>query len=135
MRVEETWGPGSGPRPARKAVESEDRGEDGAAGSEDPVGAGAVPPASLVAFTRAPRFPPNFFSDRISNAQRLANGNTLINEGNFGRFFDVTRAGEVIWEYLNPYFGPQSVSATAQQNSVFRVYRYTEEEVATARMA
>ena len=32
----------------------------------------------------------NFFSPRISNAQRLPNGNTLINEGWFGRFFEVT---------------------------------------------
>jgi len=80
-------------------------------------------------------FPPNFFSDRISNAQRLPNGNTLINEGIFGRFFEVTPNGEVVWEYVNPYFGPQRLPAGAQQNSVFRVYRYTEEEIATARMA
>ena len=80
-------------------------------------------------------FPPNFFSDRISNAQRLPNGNTLINEGMFGRFFEVTPAGEVVWEYVNPYFGPPTVPAGAQQNSVFRVYRYTEQEIAQARMA
>src|SRR5215471_16408348 len=35
-------------------------------------------------------FPPSFYSDRISNAQRLPNGNTLIKEGQFGRFFEVT---------------------------------------------
>ena len=34
--------------------------------------------------------PSNFFSPRISNVQRLPNGNTLINEGYFGRFFEVT---------------------------------------------
>jgi hypothetical protein len=80
-------------------------------------------------------FPPNFFSDRISNAQRLPNGNTLINEGMFGRFFEVTAAGEVVWEYVNPYFGPQGVSAGAQQNQVFRVYRYSEEEIEKAGIA
>jgi hypothetical protein len=41
-------------------------------------------------------FPPSFYSDRISNAQRLLNDNTLINEGQFGRFFEVTPAGEVV---------------------------------------
>jgi hypothetical protein len=46
----------------------------------------------------------NFFSPRISNAQRLPNGNTLINEGWFGRFFEVTATGDVVWEYVNPYF-------------------------------
>ena len=76
-----------------------------------------------------------FYSDRISNAQRLPNGNTLINEGMFGRFFEVTPAGEVLWEYVNPYFGPASRPAQTQTNSVFRVYRYTREDIARARKA
>jgi hypothetical protein len=79
-------------------------------------------------------FPPSFYSDRISNAQRLPNGNTLINEGQFGRFFEVTPAGEVEWEYVNPYFGPGTAVAAKQMNNVFRVYRCTEQEVARARM-
>ncbi len=77
----------------------------------------------------------NFYSSRISNAQRLPNGNTLINEGLFGRFFEVTPAGEVVWEYVNPYFGPANRPPQSQSNSVFRVYRYTPEEVARARKA
>jgi len=75
----------------------------------------------------------NFYSPRISNAQRLPNGNTLINEGFFGRFFEVTSAGEVVWEYVNPYFGPMNEAPEAQTNNVFRVYRYTEEEIDRAR--
>jgi hypothetical protein len=47
--------------------------------------------------------PSNFFSPRIWNAQRLPNGSTLINEGYFGRFFEVTADGDVVWEYVNPY--------------------------------
>jgi arylsulfotransferase ASST len=77
--------------------------------------------------------PFNFYSPRISNAQRLPNGNTLINEGVFGRFFEVTSAGDVVWEYVNPHFGPPSAAVKAQQNGVFRVYRYSEEEIARAR--
>ena len=49
-----------------------------------------------------------FFSGRISNAQRLPNGNTRINEGLYGWFFEVTANGEV-WEYVNPFFGPATV--------------------------
>lgn len=75
----------------------------------------------------------NFYSPRISNAQRLPNGNTLINEGFFGRFFEVSPAGEVVWEYVNPYFGPANETPKAQRNYVFRVYRYTEEEIERAR--
>jgi len=74
-----------------------------------------------------------FYSDRISNAQRLPNGNTLINEGMFGRFFEVTLAGEVVWEYVNPYFVPAGRPAQNQSNSVFRAYRYTQEEIERAR--
>jgi hypothetical protein len=74
----------------------------------------------------------NFFSPRISNAQRLPNGNALINEGSFGRFFEVTPEGDVIWEYVNPYFvGPPK----AQHNRVARAYRYAAEEIARAREA
>jgi hypothetical protein len=75
----------------------------------------------------------NFYSSRISNAQRLPNGNTLINEGLFGRFFEVTPHSEVVWEYVNPYFVPASRPAPAQTNSVFRAYRYTEKEIMRAR--
>ena len=74
-----------------------------------------------------------FFSSRISNAQRLANGNTLINEGLYGRFFEVTTEGEVVWEYVNPHFGPATTAAKGQTNNVFRVYRYGAEMIAKAR--
>ncbi len=72
----------------------------------------------------------NFFSPRISNAQRLPNGNTLICEGDFGRLFEVTVGGEIVWEYVNPYFGGPP---TAQNNRIFRAYRYSAEEIARAR--
>jgi hypothetical protein len=74
----------------------------------------------------------NFYSPRISNAQRLPNGNTLINEGSFGRFFEVTPEGDVVWEHVNPYFvGPPK----AQHNRVARAYRYTDEEITKAQRA
>jgi hypothetical protein len=78
---------------------------------------------------RASLWGPNF-----GNAQRLPNGNTLINEALFGRFFEVTADGDTVWEYVNPYFGPGTASPAAQTNSVFRAYRYTAEEVNQARV-
>lgn len=74
----------------------------------------------------------DFFSPRISNAQRLPNGNTLICEGDFGRIFEVTADRQVVWEYVNPYFGGP---ANAQNNRVFRAYRYSEEMIAMSRKA
>jgi hypothetical protein len=73
-----------------------------------------------------------FFSSRISNAQRLPNGNTLINEGLYGRFFEVTTEGDVVWEYVNPHFGPESDAPRGQTNNVFRAYRYSSELIAAA---
>jgi hypothetical protein len=35
----------------------------------------------------------------------MHNGNTFINEGPKGRFFEVTPDGEIVWEYLNQYRG------------------------------
>jgi len=76
----------------------------------------------------------SFYSPRISNAQRLPNGNTLICEGFFGRLFEVTREGDTVWEYVNPYFGG-SPQPQEQTNQVFRAYRYTAAEIARAQAA
>jgi hypothetical protein len=72
------------------------------------------------------------FSSRISNAPRLPNGNTLINEGLDGRFFQVAADGDVVWEYVNPNFGPTSAPPKDQTNNVFRAYRYSAGEIAAA---
>ena len=45
---------------------------------------------------------PGFFSSFVSGAQRLANGNTLVCEGQFRRLFEVDPAGNLVWEYSDP---------------------------------
>ena len=62
-----------------------------------------------------------FFSTGISGAQRLPNGNTLICEGVHGRLFEVTEGGEVVWEYINPFFAE---GRYGRSNGTFRAYRY-----------
>ena len=61
-----------------------------------------------------------FASHYISSAQRLPNGNTLIDEGADGRLFEVTAQKEIVWEYVNPYFGTEEGART---NRVFRAQR------------
>jgi len=64
----------------------------------------------------------SFFSSYISSARRLPNGNTLIDEGMTGRFFQVTAKGEIVWEYVSPYFSqpnPKDEFPTSS-NTVFR---------------
>ena len=77
----------------------------------------------------------DFFSPFISNAQRLANGNTLVCEGNFGRLFEVTFQGNLVWEFVNPYFGDPAGHGGGQvpTNSVFRAFRYSEEQIERAK--
>jgi uncharacterized protein (UPF0248 family) len=79
----------------------------------------------------------NFFSPRMGNAQRLLNGNTLITEASFGRLFEVTTDGEIVWEYVNPFFGKPLFGGppTSESNQVFRAIRYSAEEIARARGA
>jgi hypothetical protein len=69
---------------------------------------------------------PDFFSPNISGAQRLPNGNTLICEGNSGHLFEVTSAGETVWEYVTAYnqFGAIVQGNNPFGNSTFRAYRY-----------
>ncbi|CAN5672845.1 aryl-sulfate sulfotransferase [soil metagenome] len=47
----------------------------------------------------------SFWGSFVSGAHRMSNGNTFINEGPKARFFEVTREGKIVWEYLNPYRG------------------------------
>jgi outer membrane protein assembly factor BamB len=84
--------------------------------------------------------PMAFFSAFMGGAQRLQNGNTLITEAMFGRMFEVTMAGEVVWEYVNPHFANYSgftdggeelgtVGFDYMANAVFRSYKYTPEQI------
>jgi hypothetical protein len=64
----------------------------------------------------------DFYSSFISSARRLPNGNTLIDEGMNGRIFQVTPQGEIVWEYVSPYFAnaPLGGSQVIRTNWVFR---------------
>ena len=44
-----------------------------------------------------------FYTHTCGSNQRLPNGNTLIIESDNGRAFEVTPAGKIVWEYVNPY--------------------------------
>jgi Arylsulfotransferase (ASST) len=63
----------------------------------------------------------SFYSSFISSARRLPNGNTLIDEGMNGRFFQVTPRGEIVWEYISPYFAPSPLGGkSVLSNFVYR---------------
>ena len=69
-----------------------------------------------------------FFSHIGSSAQRLPNGNTFICSDTEGHFFEVTAAGELAWEYINPVTREGALKVLPDclpmTNSVFRAFRY-----------
>lgn len=68
------------------------------------------------------------FSHFGSSAQRLSNGNTLICATTQGYMVEVTSAGQVVWEYINPVTHDGIVTtigdALPMTNAVARAYRY-----------
>ena len=77
----------------------------------------------------------SFYSNYISGAERLPNGNTLICEGSAGRFFEVTPRSEIVWEYINPFpvFGRRTGREKAENsNASFRCHRYGADHPALA---
>ena len=77
--------------------------------------------------------PQSFYSALLAGAERLPNGNTLICESMKGRVFEVTPEGEIVWQYINPFYAPHrsrgkvSIIGWRYSNAVFRAYRYSAE--------
>ena len=67
--------------------------------------------------------PETFYTYEKGSAQRLPNGNTLICEGDKGKAFEVTREGEVVWEWLNP------ATRQGRRVQVYRMERLSPEMV------
>lgn len=65
----------------------------------------------------------SFFSHYISSAQRQPNGNTLICEGANGRIFEVTPAGEIVWEYVNPF---PNLTGKIPNSTIYRAAKVSE---------
>ena len=59
----------------------------------------------------------DFWSDIVSSADRLPNGNTLICQGARGRLFEIDAAGTIVWEYLAPF------TDAGGSRLVYRAYR------------
>lgn len=80
---------------------------------------GAYGPSEL-AWEYVPKEGEEFFSWFISGAQRLPNGNTLVNHGADSRLREVTPDGDIVWEY-------QFDDGADGPHMTFRAYRYAED--------
>ncbi|MCX6842780.1 MAG: aryl-sulfate sulfotransferase [candidate division WOR-3 bacterium] len=69
--------------------------------------------------------PSSFYSSQLGSVQRLPNGNTLICEGNKGRFFELGPDSVTVWKYTNPVSDTlPAYQGTVAQNAVHRSPRY-----------
>ena len=62
-----------------------------------------------------------FYSKTCGTAYRLANGNTLINESDGGRAFELSPENEIVWEFFNPHRGGESLQYIACLFDLVRV--------------
>ena len=65
----------------------------------------------------------HFYGSQVSSSQRLPNDNTLICEGTTGRIFEVTTEGELVWEFISPFY--YDIEGYGRTNQIFRAYRYS----------
>ncbi len=59
----------------------------------------------------------------------MATGNVLVCEGTSGRLFEVTRRGEVVWEWINPFVNSHKGEPMV---SIYRAHRYAPDHPALA---
>ena len=73
--------------------------------------------------------PNNLYSQNISGAQQLPNGNVLVCSGSNGVFTETTSSGTQVWKYTNPVntAGIINQGVTPNQNAVFRCSYYPTE--------
>jgi hypothetical protein len=64
-----------------------------------------------------------FYTQNRGSQARMSNGNVLITESTSGRLFEVTRDGEIVWEFITPDLVDGSVAV------VNWAQRYTAEEM------
>jgi hypothetical protein len=72
--------------------------------------------------------PTKLFSDILSNAQLLPNGNILILSGRHGYIFELSKENQVVWEYIVPLKNgnsvPQKSMLSINDNTNFRANKY-----------
>ncbi len=65
--------------------------------------------------------PAPFFSSWGGSAQRLPNGDTLVTETSLGRVFEITKDGDIVWDFFNPEREEDGNRAT-----IYRMTRITD---------
>ncbi len=62
-----------------------------------------------------------FHTRTCGTAKRLANGNTLLTESDYGRAIEVTPGGEIVWEFVSPHRAGEQGELVATLFELIRV--------------
>jgi len=81
------------------------------------------PERQVTVWTYETERPTDFFTARGGDAQRLPNGNTLICESEKGHVFEVTRTGEIAWEFWHP-----EMTQEQKRKTIYRMERIGAED-------
>jgi len=65
--------------------------------------------------------PTPFYTSWGGAAQRFGNGNTLVTESDKGRVFEITKDGQLVWEFFNP-----SRAQDGKRATIYRMTRITD---------
>lgn len=68
--------------------------------------------------------PESFYTRRGGMAQELANGNFLVTQSDAGRVFEITRAGEIVWDFWNPVFEREKPESRPRRRTIYRAWRW-----------
>jgi len=71
--------------------------------------------------------PHQFYSEIGGGCRQLPNGNTLITEEYKGRVFEITRNGEIVWEFYSP-LNPEIEKDGIKRAAIYRMKRITDPE-------
>jgi hypothetical protein len=64
-----------------------------------------------------------FFSETRGGSHRLRNDNVLVTESNRGRVFEITRDGDIVWEFYNPNRRERPDGTGTQRLAIYRMTR------------
>lgn len=93
------------------------------------------PETESIVWSYEDRDDPRFFSATRGSVQVLPNDNLLIAEADRGRWFELTRDKETVWEYWTEDAADESTDGTFMRSTTYRTRRLFEDDIASDRFA
>jgi len=73
--------------------------------------------------------PKSFYTRRGGMVQVLPNGNLLVTQSDAGRVFEITREGEIVWDFWNPVLDFTKDEKTPKRKNIYRAWRWFRNDI------